>query len=433
MSNLPSSITPSSSRLSNRFPTSPPVKTFKLNVTLPTRSINNALTILPGWPDEWRQKEQERKLSFLGRRKWMDEEEDDRDMGERDGEEDVLMDVDSGNEDEDVLSSPVSSVATYPNTVPFQHAPRIPHLRNPIHGLEIPTTSRRSSSFGGHDVPRSSFNRQSLSSIESHVEPPHIQYVTSIPSRSRLRGSSSFRSDSRMGRDSTATSSTSGSYAKSRTLIRNRAVEPRLLVSNNDQTVKMFSLRSVAPLSPRPPSPLDRSDNITRQINSFPSPTTSAIRHTAQLVEEELPRRSYSTAFPRLTNPVPPPRFGSSMGWDSIGLNGGLTQSRRTDVDDTTAGNQALRRELDRAREHIRNEREDLIRQREAFEQIMGIRVGSGRPSALGLSPSPVGDSGNQCPPSPPSGKDNGKEERRLAKVGGARFKYPINHCEYTR
>jgi hypothetical protein len=75
----------------------------------------------------------------------------------------------------------------------------------------------------------------------------------------------------------------------------------------------------------------------------------------------------------------------------------------------------ALRRELQRAREHLRTTEETLARERQEFERIVGMRVGSNGRIAIsdadveGLEP---------------------QHQRRLAKVGGQKFKYAINHCE---
>lgn len=75
-----------------------------------------------------------------------------------------------------------------------------------------------------------------------------------------------------------------------------------------------------------------------------------------------------------------------------------------------------LRRELERAREHLRETEETLRREREEFERVIGMRVGSTRQ--------------NEEPAL--QGSSMSLDQRRLSKVGGTRFKYAINHCELS-
>lgn len=165
------------------------MKPFSLNLTLPSRSINNAITILPSWPRGWLQRRGEWKRAYAGYARGRDDDlcdsddELDEEAEAEDVEPDVNFEIDEymdilDDYDDEVATSPASSVATYPNTIPF--------------GLP-----RRMSRHGEWQRP---------------------QYVT--------RGGG--------GRHSPA-STTSSKHM--------RPDEPRILVSNNDKSVKMFSLR----------------------------------------------------------------------------------------------------------------------------------------------------------------------------------------------
>lgn len=86
------------------------------------------------------------------------------------------------------------------------------------------------------------------------------------------------------------------------------------------------------------------------------------------------------------------PRFGGSYGWETVGLNGGIQD-----------GEDALRAELERAREHLRSTQETLRREREEFERRLGMNI-----------------------------TPHVEEKRRLAEIGGNKFKYAINHCGFS-
>lgn len=318
----------------------------------------------------------------------------------------MLMEVDEDDEEEYSAPSPVSSVATYPNTVPFLHAPRIPHLPSPTSlPLEIPTISRRATSFSSNDRPSSSTSRdrtarQSVSFTIQRPGQPPIEYVTSrSPS---IRSASILRPDSRASRNCTASSS------------RRQRDEPRLLISNNDQTVKMFSLRPVTSSVHCRPRPRDPAFWDSR-MNDSPPPSTSAIRQTADRSSRLIDRIGPG---PGVASALPPPRFGSSLGWDAIGINEGLASIERD--------SEALQRDLDWAADQLFREGEALRRERDDFERVIGMRVGLSR-SAPGSRVS----EDSSCPPLVErSEKQLPMEERKLAKVGGSRFKYAINHCE---
>lgn len=373
----PTSTSTSSAPLSSRFVSSPPpVDPFTLSLRLPTRSINNCITILPSWPEEWKQREKERRVGFI-RPSASRLEEDEAEDGS-----DEEMEVDSDLEDLEDLPSPTSSIATWPNTVPFLHPPRIPHLSQSQPPIEISTSaSRRATSFGGQERTRP-LHRASFGSTS--LDRPGIQYVSSVyptPTFSASSQASSSGSSKRKRRDKAAP-------------------EPRILISNNDQTVKMYSLRETLPNHGEVQSvdlPAFNQESQQRRREAF---------QAARRVQED-ERRIYD----RFVNPpsAPAPRFGSSFGWDSIGTNEGLRAVSHDDEDET------LRRELERAREHLRETEETLRREREEFERVIGMRVASNR----------------QSEGAPLTGSIFGQDQRRLSKVGGTRFKYAINHCGY--
>jgi hypothetical protein len=445
ISNLPQPLTYNPVRARNLGkPASEPIRPFTMSLTLPTRSINNSLVILPSWPEEWQKREEERTLGFIGRgdRTWDEEEHDgggrveggewvrtpwfEKDLEEEDEE----MDLDE--EEDDEVASP-ASVATYPNTVPFLHAPRIPNLpSSPASSIEVHTT-RRASSFS-HDRPARPLvqraARQSFS-IQSRPGQPPIQYVTSLPrgagASSRSPSiSSTFRPVVR------PDSGMSGTTASSRGSRSKRVDEPRLLVSNNDQTVKMFSLR---PLSPPHRSSSERRDSGSHIDRVEPSVSSSsgglsAVDRAVLREQQRLERdRLRTTSTARTSLPAPPPRFGSRFGWDNIAMNDGVGG---TDPE-------LVLRDIERMEERSRRDEQGVRREVLAFERALGMRrdpaagdrglAGSGLAAGTGAGGrAGSGSAGRSTPPTQAEEKD--KEERKLAKIGGTRFKYAINHCE---
>lgn len=158
----------------------------------------------------------------------MEVEEDDSgsDMDAEDDEDlDDMLELDEDDDEPSLATSP----ATYPNTLPFGAAPRIPRRGQ----------RRRSS------------GPQSVTSQNA-------------------------------GRASPASSSTS-------TLRRRRVEEPRVLVSNNDQTVKMFAIRKLNSAEDKNPDPLGdwMSSPVSRSnhdswISVTPNVNVSALRYTAE-------------------------------------------------------------------------------------------------------------------------------------------------------
>nr|XP_019013613.1 uncharacterized protein I206_01683 [Kwoniella pini CBS 10737]OCF52394.1 hypothetical protein I206_01683 [Kwoniella pini CBS 10737] len=391
----PTNSNPALNPLSNKYTSSAPkIKPFIISTTLSGRSINNSIIIPPTWPSQWMRTSEEKKLGYLNRgsRKYeelgrygFEEEElllgrtengqwitrkpisltgdiDDEDqiMDDEDEDEDVIEEDDDDEDTEllseeeddaivyDVAHSPISdsSVATYPNTVPFLHAPRIPHLPNPA------STSR---------------------TTKGKIE------------------------------------------------------EPRILISNNDCTVKMFSLH--------PLQPSNHNHIIERSPVSYNADAPQSRR------ERISPTLNYRQPFP-VSNPNERDDLGSRP-LDRLGL--GAPRSSNSSISRTgtpfewTSHNHShhrhhhqtsvstpftlaeretlsLQRELQRASDGLRVEHDNLRRSREDFERVIGMRVSTGQAQA-----------------GHPRDADQEREERKLSKVGGTRFKVATNHCEYSQ
>ncbi|WVF72104.1 hypothetical protein IAT40_006916 [Kwoniella sp. CBS 6097] len=500
MCDLPQPPTPNP--LFQRFTSSAAkIKPFSISTTLPGRSINNSIIIPPAWPGQWAKVSSERKLGYIGRgsRKWEEVESYPRnefigraergewvrrtrndnndmttgagygDMEERGIEEGEAMDLDgrddseaetellSEDEDEEVydletaVHSPTStfSVATYPNTVPFLHAPRIPHLAHPLMSRTHTSASpaRRSSSFSSSIRPasRDRAARYSFSSSYSATVNPTQPAPLYVTSRNRDHRSRSFRG-------STSTSSSirpsapgilpSNGHLNKISRMKTAAVdEPRILISNNDCTVKVFSLHPVTPSSSGHASVSGRHADTPRETGprydqsaSYRRPGSddrigSGISASRPLDRLGLgaPRASSSdqvrprttTAFewaantdisrhthPRLSR-TPQMSIGGS-GSSSIAANARANASSASAVLSREA--EQLQMELDRY-SSLRAERDMLLRDREEFERIIGMHVGAG----TGLE-----------------GQDETREERKLNKVGGTRFKVATNHSSLS-
>ncbi|WVQ98832.1 hypothetical protein IAU59_005963 [Kwoniella sp. CBS 9459] len=484
--NLPQPPTPDP--LFQRFTSSAPkIKPFTISTSLPGRSINNSIIIPPAWPSQWAKASSERKLGYIGRgsRKWEEVEsyprnefigraeaggwvrrtgdgdhhglaetgygeveeqaaEEPMDLDERD---DSDADTEILSEDEDeadydletAVHSPTSSssVATYPNTVPFLHAPRIPHLNQ--HTSTSP--ARRSSSFSSSIRPasRSRSERYSFSSSYSRTLDPTQPVPVYVTSRDR-----DYRSRSVRGSTSSSIRPAPSSILPSKNSRTKKAFidEPRILISNNDCTVKVFALHPVTPPSsshastpgrhtdtppasyprlmqsasrPRPGTDI-RGGIPSRQpfyrlgLGAPSASTTDPARvRTATAdadgvlsdheVEWLFAQDVTQIAFPR----IPRPGSGSSR-------TGASSHTTSASSAVFTREVEQLHRELDQSYP-LRVERSTLLRDREEFERIIGMHVGAGN----GL--------GEQY---------EMREERKLNKVGGTRFKVATNHSSLS-
>nr|XP_018263766.1 uncharacterized protein I303_03639 [Kwoniella dejecticola CBS 10117]OBR85924.1 hypothetical protein I303_03639 [Kwoniella dejecticola CBS 10117] len=384
--NLPQPTNPNP--LTNKYTSSAPkIKPFVISTTLSGRSINNSIIIPPTWPAQWLRTSEEKKLGYLGRGSRKYEE-----LGRYgpEGEEVLLGKTEKGqwvtrkplspledihdedeimhsqdeyeNDDDDddpaeyeVARSPISdsSVATYPNTVPFLHAPRIPHLPNPA-----------SASRAAHR---------------------------------------------------------STHYSRKATID-----EPRILISNNDCTVKMFSLHPVASNNhqhhqghshtiERPPVSYDADAQAQPQIGSrarhspdsnsnsrrsLPLPLPSYIPNERDdLASRPLDRLGLGA--PRSSN-LALTRNGTPFEWTSHtpSHNHSHSHHRQHHLTSTSAPltlaereSWSIQRELQRVSEGLRVEHDNLRRSVENFER---------------------------------------REERKLNKVGGTRFKVATNHSSLS-
>ncbi|WWC69372.1 uncharacterized protein I206_103311 [Kwoniella pini CBS 10737] len=474
----PTNSNPALNPLSNKYTSSAPkIKPFIISTTLSGRSINNSIIIPPTWPSQWMRTSEEKKLGYLNRgsRKYeelgrygFEEEElllgrtengqwitrkpisltgdiDDEDqiMDDEDEDEDVIEEDDDDEDTEllseeeddaivyDVAHSPISdsSVATYPNTVPFLHAPRIPHLPNPastsrttVRGSSV--SSRRTGSFSST---RDRLTRQSFSSHdeERRFGHPPIQIVTSthaVPRSSRAGSSSSST------RHRGIVPPNQNHPIKHRLLRtkKGKIEEPRILISNNDCTVKMFSLH--------PLQPSNHNHIIERSPVSYNADAPQSRR------ERISPTLNYRQPFP-VSNPNERDDLGSRP-LDRLGL--GAPRSSNSSISRTgtpfewTSHNHShhrhhhqtsvstpftlaeretlsLQRELQRASDGLRVEHDNLRRSREDFERVIGMRVSTGQAQA-----------------GHPRDADQEREERKLSKVGGTRFKVATNHSSLS-
>jgi hypothetical protein len=146
-------------------------------------------------------------------------------------EEDVFKD----EEDEEVVEP--NSPLTYPNTVPFLHRPRMSISPRPI-PMEEERHSRRTVSFSDREEPRVRVTRQSFSIPRLGLPP--IEYVTSRTLPGYGMDIETERQDHRIHKP-----------LKRPTSWSEHVDEPRLLISNNDLSIKMFSLRPT-PSTPTP-------------------------------------------------------------------------------------------------------------------------------------------------------------------------------------
>jgi hypothetical protein len=186
------------------------------------------MILLPSYPSEWARQAERRKVGNKARK----EMEDEMIIDERD-EDDIEI--------EEELVEP-NSPLTYPNTVPFLHRPRMSISPRPIPMEVEERTSRRTVSFPDRDEPRVRVARQSFSIPRLGLPP--IEYVTSRTLPGYGVGIETERQDPRIRKP-----------LKRPTSWSEHVDEPRLLISNNDLSIKMFSLRP-APSTPTPaPAP----------------------------------------------------------------------------------------------------------------------------------------------------------------------------------
>ena len=371
------------------------------------------------------------------------EEEDEDDMLPEEDEdvEDEAMDID----EEDEIPSPSSSVATYPNTVPFLHARRIPYVASSLLSVPSDTSSRnpRRASSGSTSlrpplpVPIARFRpRVQSHSATSRPGFPAPQIVSS------RRSSVSHVRHQLESLPSVTPSVASSSMARDRRLKPRppRESEPRILISNNDQSIKMFAIRSTAS-SGGATSSYERDFLDSRLASSSPSTATrepNADRRRWGRTDLDLYRIDRGSTPGSTTS-----RLESPFGWHTVTAEDAVTRGFDWNAFDTERD--ALEAELLRAQEELRRGSEDLRRRREEFERRVGMRVGGslGRthsPSPFSAGTRPLSrsrDTGaNAMERSVASlGQDSSasshvSEHKRLTKIGGARFKTPINHCK---
>ncbi|WVQ78405.1 hypothetical protein IAT38_000491 [Cryptococcus sp. DSM 104549] len=422
------------SSLPERF-APPKLKGFTIYTNIPSHSINNSIIIPPAWPSQWAKRSEERKIGYVGRgsRSWEEMESgvlgrtdkgewvtrsalmggqsqdgyERMDVDDEDGDGETDEDeVDEDNEDifETAVHSPASTVATYPNTVPFLHGPRMSQGSSTIQRVELPSSSRRRDAGRGASPQGSS----------SRGRQPPIQYVTSRPYTPPVGSGwqpGTSAADPRLPSPLT------------------KPDEPRLFISNNDCTVKVFSLRS----APRPSHPSERPERWA-QVNSS----------THHLPRDDFqPARAFLNRGARL-----PPRIRSTIQPDTSDLHEfDLSRGPEDGPNPFTIAareSEALAYELLRSQSGLTGGRGMLDRDREEFERIVGVRVGMdvGRQSEAVASGSRYGVSGGDTQrrsendggsdASTPLGRVDEREERRLHKIGGTRFGVATNHSSLS-
>lgn len=404
-------------------------KPFRLDVKLDTQAINNAINLLPDWPAGWAEVGERRRIGYVGRergRGYGDEDEDmDVEAINRDGEDagdeidddddddDEAMDLD---EDDGTYEQPLSP-ATYPNTVPFRHAVRLPTTSAPT------GSSRRAASFSSayaHRAPTQAEDtrlaRQSFSQVDSRSS---IRIVSSNPDPSYSPHSSDIYGPS--------TSFTGSADTRTRMHAPARhGPEPRLLISSNDQSVRMLAIReSNLPSHPAPrrtTSSYERESELTRLGNSEPT-IRSHYRpnpHQRMSPTSALANADWRTLHPVL--PPPPAIIGSRFGWDSSGVNQSLIEAHRS--------------------EQIAAQRELRLRQIGDFEAAVGMGGASGggtynHGTQGGSLPTRIPSFSHpifrqQAPWSQVRGTvgDTAGTARRAVSIGTKMLNFPVNHCK---
>ena len=365
---------------------------------------------------------------------------------EEDEEEDEDMDLES-------TASP-RSPATYPNTVPFFHAPRIPNLPPPPINTTHPSLRRasgtnidrpRTLSFGafGDAHNRSHGERAARQSFSSFSSTPadgrSIQIVSSLPIHQRS-GSMSSTQGSESGRRLARRASIHKNHRPSSAILDSRVrssartgnlavpVEPRILISNNDQTVKVFSLRA-DPDASAPPGGARSSNaaSIAAGLSAAPIPDPST-RLDESLTPNQRRQRDLATmdrvlnSISRQVLPPVPTFYGGRLGWDSVGLNEGI---RANATAGGTTGGSASRGAAAMSSSASPPSMANRARQTDVDSHANRANTYRARTEMnVDLNHVPMRDSDIRT-----AIEEEREEERKLSRVGGARFKTAINHC----
>ena len=424
----------------------PVVKPFSIDLTLPTRSINNSITLLPSFPDDWSRQANERRLGFIGARTRRPVEAK-RASCPRPPSPSLseFLNLDSDPhpfEDDDVdmdiarsPTSPVSSGSASFYARPFDplaDAAGPSHRAASLGSLDRPGWGHISSSLSFSGSPPSDL------SFSSFLEQPGRRPITVVSSRP----SSSHRSFSIH-----SSTSSQHSYRPPRSPPRNPTNHlnppkprprpntadqaPRIVISNNDHSVKLFSLTPVTPGS-RSGSVMGAS--LVEQEAADMMAEANA-RHAEYLAERPLRNidrsqisqmqdyQRWYNLLNRYRDPVPAPqtRFGG-FGWDSIGMNEGIATPPPRAIgevgEDPYAINQSMRASL------LRHEARIRARQIEVLDPAQSRRQEASQ-SPVNL-PSPFVQPANL---SSHDAKSH-RLERRMEKIGGHRFRHAINHGE---
>lgn len=415
-------------KLAARFPTRP-LRPFTINLNLQNRSINNSMILLPTYPNDWVRHSDERRIGNKSFRRGdpyststgsrvdpegMNQDEREMDMDDIEEMDDEAMDLDEEDESDFTDEEEPQSPLTYPNTVPFLHPPRIPQLPNRQSSDWMSTASsggpsRRAASFSDRLDPRYAvgssgigggvggvqrsggrLQRQSFSIPRPGTGLPPIEYVTSRPITNLGTGSPAGRSERSASGSRKRDPQRHGALKSRDSRLASHVDEPRLLISNNDLSVKMCALRSV-PAS------------------------NSAAAATNDMLNTGLAHYRNQRSSRRGGNP------GSGSTAASL-----ATPVGRPSATPTTDAEFAAWIGMGDTRPQSERLRERLDMQRREFQRITGMPVTG---SAMGNSRR------GSSPPAafsspPPPGVQREQEERKLVRIGGSKFKCAINHCE---
>lgn len=423
----------------------PLIRPFSISTTVPTRAINNSLLILPEYPSGWAQRNRTHRAGYIGRRgrQWTVEEHEDGEADRVDGqarresasssrrvtsfrttpqeedEDEDAMDVDSDTEEDDApLESP--PFATYPNTVPFLHPPRIPRLSSSQ--VDTPSARRRSSASAARSTPpcppveARSVRAGSFSNRRGSTRyAPEPVIVTSLPHASSSRSASMSSVQRPVVKDGLGDLAGPG---KGKRAVRE---DPRFLVSNNDQSIKMFSLRRTEPA-------VSSNRGETSRWSARPS---SSVQHA-------ISDRRREWLLERDVVPPAPFRLGAGYdSWTSIGINEGL---RALDPQDALHDLSRMEGRYPQPEATIAPSEMRLRRSVQDFETTLGMRSTAHPPPSTGQSLSAtIARAQADVAMTERRGatlmglatmREKEREERKLLKVGGSSFSYAINHCE---
>ncbi|KAI9637875.1 WD40-repeat-containing domain protein [Dioszegia hungarica] len=420
LSDIPSRTSTTRPARAGAGPAAPKVEPFRLDVVLDTRAINNAIVLLPEWPTAWAETSERRRIGYVGGQRRRRDNGETGMVNERSGEEelgatdvdemgdDEAMDLDEEDEEGEELVQPLSP-ATYPNTVvPFRQLGRSSFGSATS---QLPP-ARRTTSFSlpqsaAHPIPIARPARQSFSAL---APPPataqSVRIVSSYPGPSRMPNEPRDR------RESSASRGSATARERPRVPTRDRPPEPRFLISSNDQSIRMLSLRQIEQAREHPIRSYERESENARlgqaeptiRTHYRPSAATSALLNNSD----------WRASHPVL--PPPPARAGASsrFGWDNNTAHASLLDAHRT--------------------EQLAAQRELRMRQIGDFEAAVGLPPSHGSTTRSGTLPRAPLRVGPQAPWSQVRATAGISRSggRKAVNVGGSILNFPVNHSSFS-